>query len=131
MPVTLPNGIQIFNATPHDLIFSDYSWEERDIIVPSEGFPINAFAHNVEVGTVGPATLVTLNFTSREDGLEIIKLVREKYPNALIVGSVIAAQAYPEEVVAPIPRYRGDRGGKRSMQPLMKPDRFTIFLKEQ
>lgn len=128
MPVTLPNGITIVNVTPHDLIFHDNEWGEGAITVLSDEV-INAYSVNDLLETVGQIEYVTVRFVEREDGLETIERLKAQYPKALLVGSIIAAQAYREEVVAPIPWYRGHRSSNKHYR-LLRPNRFTIYKKE-
>jgi hypothetical protein len=129
MPTRLPNGLLIFNATTHVLIFHDAQWKHPNWkIVESDGRVINAYANVTKVKEVNGVEFVTTFFSPVPDGLNIIQSVREEYPDALIVGSVIAAQAYPEEVVAPVPWHRG-RENKHQKQ--MRPNRFSIFRKQE
>lgn len=127
MPVTLPNGVIVMNVTPHDLIFQDIHWEE-EVVVPSE-MVVSADTRDRLVKLHGKASLIELIFLPREEIAEWIRETKKMYPGILLVGSVLAARAYPEDVVAPVPRFRGERGGKRDPRPLMNPNRFTIFPK--
>jgi hypothetical protein len=111
MPTKLPNGLLIFNATTHVLVFYDAAWGKA-VLSESDGRVINAYAVITKV----------------KDGLSLIASIRADYPDALIVGSIIAAQAYREEVFAPVPWHRG-RENKAQKQ--MRPNRFNVFLKEE
>ncbi len=72
------------------------------------------------------AEFVTPRFVGTDEGREIINCVyREHGPSVLIVGSIIAAQAYPQQVVAmtPAPGYeRVPPAEKR-----MRPGKFTVY----
>jgi len=125
--ITLPNGISIINATPHSLAFHDREWETDTVTVPSHCI-ISAYSINETIYEGGGVEFVTVKFIQRNEGRQLIAELKERYPGALIVGSVIAAQAYREEVVSPIPWYRG-REFKENR--LLRPNRFTIFKKEK
>lgn len=127
MPVTLPNGVTIMNVTPHDLIFQDDSWD--DVVVAPSEFVISADTYDSVVKFHGEARLVYLEFRPRRENVEWIEDMKRRYPSILLVGSVVAAQAYPGDIVAPVPRFRGERGGKRVSRPLMNPNRFSVHPK--
>lgn len=127
MPVTLPNGVTIMNVTPHDLIFQDDNWD--DVVVAPSEFVISADTYDRVVKFHGEAKIVHLEFRARKENVRWIEDMKRRYPNILLVGSVVAAQAYPEDIVAPVPRFRGERGGKRVARPLMNPNRFSVHPK--
>lgn len=127
MPVRLKNGVMIYNVTPHDLRFED---EEGNIeTVPSDDV-IDATPFVSLVKQHKEYSLNTVVFHAKMEGYRKIDAIKILYPDALIVGSLIAAQAYPGDVAAPVPvqggrPYRSERGRN------LRPDRFTIFpLKE-
>jgi hypothetical protein len=126
MPTTLPNGVTVWNVTPHDLSF----WcerEEETVVAPSDGV-LNALPISEYVKKRKEYNIVRVIFTPLEAGLQMIEEIKRDNPRALIVGSIIAAQAYPEDVVATIP-YKPSRVYKQ--QRLVKSNRFTCFLKEK
>jgi hypothetical protein len=125
--MTLPNGIEIINATPHSLVFHDREWDEDTVTVPSHCV-INAYSINELIYEGKGVEFVTVRFVQKDEGRELLDELRKEHPKALIVGSVIAAQAYPEEVVAPIPWYRGR---EHKNYRLLRPNRFTIFKREK
>ena len=108
MPTTLPNGLEIVNATAHPLIFWDEQWP-APVTVESE-FVINASpSTRVLAIRSHPAThtLATICYKESDTGRQTLDMIKQLYPQAVIVGSIIAAQVYPEEVVAPLPHARG------------------------
>lgn len=116
--VTLPNGLEIANVTPHAITFWTPEWGEP-IEVPPSGKVINARANEVhakhllvfneqeEIGKrfVQVGELVRTEFVAHDDAEEILAYCESI--GALVVGSIIAAQAYPGRVVAmtPAPGY--------------------------
>lgn len=130
MPVKLPSGLVVVNVTPHDLIFYNWEWGEEPVTVPSDEV-LNANVDRRVVKEEDGIEYVELTFIPKRSGRVLISSLKQEFPGALLVGSIVAAQAYREDVVAPVPWYRGDRGWKRSNVPLMKPNKFTIYLKEK
>jgi hypothetical protein len=115
----------VWNVTPHDLHF--WCEEEEEIVVaPSDGV-LNALPVSEYIKRRKEYSIVRVVFTPLEAGLQMIEEIKRETPRALIVGSIIAAQAYPEEVVATIP-YKPSRVYKQ--QRLVKSNRFTSFIKE-
>jgi len=129
---TLPNGLVVFNATPHAITFGcGEGYNNLVTVMPDQ--VITAVVEEVErdriidftsVDQLTLATLVTTNFVADEAGCEIIDRARRLEPD-VIVGSIIAAQAYRGSVVAMVacPGYeRVPPAEKR-----MRCDKFTIF----
>jgi hypothetical protein len=124
MPTKLPSGVVIYNCCPHPLSF--WCGEEHGVIkVPSDGI-INARPIVTVVKQKDGYALVTVTYTSTPSGESFLRIIRKSEPKALIVGSLIAAQAYPEEIVSPAP-FRSSKSEDR----LNRSDRFTVFLKEK
>lgn len=123
MPTLLPNGTLVFNVTPHDLHFGFGEGDALEIVTaPSDG-TLNARPKSNEVLRNSRYSLVTVDFAPVPGGLELIKRIRSQSADALIVGSIIAAQAYPGEVVATVPL----RGGRLRKDWIVRADRFTTF----
>jgi hypothetical protein len=137
---TLPNGITIFNATPHVVRFWSEGWEkpvevETDEIVSASveeevvkvmDFPPaidNMNQRDLEQGTER-ITYVRTVFGPTAEGAEIISRAAEG-ADLIIVGSIIAAQAYPGRVVAmtPAPGYERVPPAEKRMNP----HKFTVF----
>ena len=100
------NGVAVVNTTPHPITFQDGA----DIMtVPaSQELLLNAVPAEQAVDDL----LVKTTFSGSSDGMQIIDAIRgtpmpEGARRRLIVGSIIAAQAYPGLVVAmtPAPGY--------------------------
>lgn len=118
----LPNGVRVFNATPHVIRFWDPSWEwpvevEPDVVV-------NATPVETLVETWGMVEFVRTDFVCDEDGHDTISRAFDEGAD-VVVGSIIAAQAYPGRVVAmtPAPGYERVAPSEKRMRP----DKFTIF----
>jgi len=129
MPTTLPNGLEIVNVTAHPLIFWDEQWP-APVTVESE-FVVNAEASTRVVDIRShPVThsLATVCYKENNAGRQVLDKVKELYPQAVVVGSIIAAQGYPEEVYAPVPH---TRGRKNPDNRLLKPNRFTVYPKKE
>lgn len=122
----LPNGITIFNATPHVIRFWDEAWSEP-VEVESDCV-INAAVSESGVADEWAETLgvefVTPTFSPTEEGRTI---VTEAYRQGAdtVVGSIIAAKAYRGDVVAMIPAEGYER--RPPAEKRMRPDKFTTF----
>lgn len=123
MPQQLVNGEVIYNVTAHDL---DVWCEDEGKLytIRSDGI-LNAKPESEVVDTTDNYTTVSMSYTATLDGLELIRRIRRECPKALIVGSVIAAQAYPEWVVAPI-HVRYFRSDRKGIKPI-RSNRFSSF----
>ncbi len=143
---TLPNNLTVFNATPHSITFEcpdcwgeGISWEsdceychdgtiavdpdevisaeivERVVTNPREKRGLN---HIKDVEFVTP------EFVRTDEGR---KLVTGAYAAGadLIVGSIIAAQAYPGDVVAMVPALGYERVPPEEKR--MRADKFTCY----
>ena len=128
---TLPNGLTIFNATPHVIRFWREDWDEPVEVKPDE----KVDARPVELRAAQPRTVsdnighqeiefVNTQFAPTPEGLEIVKQAIEDGAD-LIVGSIIAAQAYPGVVVAMTPAPGYER--RPPAEKRMNPDKFTVF----
>lgn len=126
----LPNGVKIFNSTPHPITFWREDWDEQ-VVVESDGV-INAVRKEVPAGCYQPvaspdwenAWFVKTVFEKNEAGMETIRRAREAGAE-VIIGSIIAAQAYPGDVAAMIPAPGYERVAPD--QKRMRPDKFTLF----
>jgi len=139
----LPNGVVIFNATPHVIRFWDPDWPEpvevpTDEVIDAEAgevedhavdilpsFPSTTSEVDVSRG-IGRVSFVRTEFRATDAGRQVIAHAHS-YGDAfvVVVGSIIAAQAYPGEVVAMVPA----PGYERVVpdQKRMRPDKFTVF----
>lgn len=121
----LPNGVTAFNATPHTIRFWAKGWPEPIEVEPDEvvNARINEFAVSDPVAPSG-VTFVTTEFVGNADGDAVIARARDAGAD-LIVGSIIAAQAYPGRVVAMVPCEGYERVPPAEKR--MRPDKFTVF----
>ena len=115
------DGVMIFNTTPHPISFG-VGDEVKE--VPTSVL-INASSSEEVVKVEGGVQFVRTKFTGNEEGHALIAAMKEAYPEAIIVGSIIAAQAYPGEVVAmtPLPGYERVAPAEKRMNPR----KFTTF----
>lgn len=123
------NGVVIVNTTPHPVSIQDT--DGSLVAVPQCGVLINA---RTEETAVSPL-LVKTTFVGNVEGSEIIADIKrwfsEQYGESdsgatlVILGSIIAAQAYPGEVLGmcPVPGY--ERVAPQEKR--MRCDRFTTF----
>lgn len=122
--VTFGNNVAIINATPHSVTIQDT--DETPITVPSS-VVLNAKAEEKQVSDLFVKTV----FVPTEEGKAIISDIKNAFKSQIrtgtlvIVGSMIAAQAYPEDVVAmtPVPGYERVKPAKKRMRC----DKFTTF----
>lgn len=122
------NGVVVYNATPHPVTIQDMDGE---LVSVQPGTKIDASAIEVPASNL----FVTTKFVGTEEGEATIASIHTEfealYGNKgialVIIGSIIAAQAYPERVfgMRPVP------GHERvaSAEKRMRCDKFTVFLK--
>ena len=101
------NFRKLINVCPHDINFSDkrgvHTYTLRQTGVILSGTEKDEYMENF------PYKVFKRTFHPTEIGLEILKKLEEEYPWYLIVGSKIAAQAYPGQVVSLVPCVGTDR----------------------
>lgn len=116
------NGVRYINVTPHPI---NFGYEDKVIELPCSGHIINAQPQEVTVKVTNGVECVNTQFLKNEEGESILHKIKCVYPNALIVGSIIAAQAYPGEVVAltPCPGYERVAPSEKRMNL----NKVTIF----
>ena len=126
---TLPNGVTVFNATPHEITFWDENW--ADVVVVAPDTVINAIPTErpitcMQVGNTDWENVwfVKTVFLPNDAGFATIAHAYEMGAD-VIIGSIIAAQAYPEKVVAMIPCVGFERVVPTEKR--MRPDKFTVF----
>lgn len=122
------DGQTIANTTPHPITFQ--AANGTLVSVPNCGCLINAATKEVQVAP----HLVTTKFLGTPEGEQLIAAIKAQHaasPNAAlplrIVGSIIAAQAYPEQVLGmtPMPGYERVAPAEKRMNP----QKFTVFTK--
>lgn len=98
--IVTAGNISVVNTTPHPvcMVSSDLSMQTT---VPVSGMLINAKAvtSSVDSGINGVKYQKT-SFVADDDTMDMLKAFKAQYPNVVIIGSLIAAQAYPGLVVA-------------------------------
>lgn len=122
--VTFGNNVAIINTTPHSVTIQDT--DGTPITVPNSVI-LNAKAEEKQVSDLFVKTV----FVPTEEGKEIISEIKKTFKSQIgtgtlvIVGSMIAAQAYPEDVVAmtPVPGYERVKPADKRMRC----DKFTTF----
>ena len=129
--VTFSNGVSVFNTTPHAITMQ--SPEGELVSVPNCGVLVNAKPVETPVGDTG--LYVRTDFVGDEQGQAIIdeltdfwkQNIGESDNKLVIIGSIIAAQAYPGQVsgMVPVPGYERVAPSEKRMRC----DRFTTFLR--
>ena len=119
---TLPKGVKILNATRHPICFLDDEWDAPLGVVTDE--VITATVSEETVAMRDGLTFVRTRFTGTNEGSRV---AQEAYENGadVVVGSIIAAQAYPSLVFGMTPAPGYERVPPREKR--MKPDKFTTF----
>jgi hypothetical protein len=125
----LSNGLVVFNATPHAISFWREGWDEVEIAEPDE--VISATVQEEAQSCFQPGYvdgdnvwLVTTQFVGNAAGREVIARARDA-DAMLIVGSIIAAQAYPGSVVAMTTAPGYERAALAEKR--MYPDKFIVY----
>lgn len=118
----LPNGIVIFNSTPHPVTFWKPGWEGVVIVEPDER--IDAEPTEELASRFFGIKLVKTVFKPTSEGLGTINLATSAGAD-VIIGSIIAAQAYPGKVCAMVPAPGYERVPPSEKR--MLPDKFTVF----
>jgi hypothetical protein len=115
----------IVNVTPHSLRFIS-SVDGSVYEVAPFGKLVNAKAQDQVVKVLSDGSeLVKVVFSEDPASLAVIDEIEATVPNAIIVGSLIAAQAYPGRVVAMVAAPGFERVPPD--QKKMRDDRFTTF----
>lgn len=126
--VRFTNGICIVNTTPHPVAIQDVN---GDVVMVPTSVLVNAKAEENQVSNIFVETV----FTGTPDGEEIIKNIKDAYKatactdTLIIIGSIIAAQAYPGQVVAMCPVTGFERVAPSEKR--MRCDKFTIFSEKE
>lgn len=114
-----PNRVRILNCTGHRI---DFICENGVYFyIPPCGIELSAVIEYVSTEVKYGVDLVKVRFVpgSEEEKLWVEGIEKD----VLIVGSAMAAQAYPGRVVAMIPSSYKRMGGKRGKNPL----RFAVY----
>lgn len=118
--------VKIVNTTPHEIRFTDDSLELDVTIEPSALVNAKAVTSSVESGIPG-VLYQTTNFVPDELTEKVLKQFKETHQDVVIIGSLIAAQAYPGVVAAMVAHPTLMRVPPQEKRMLF--DRFTIYQK--
>ena len=108
--VDMSNGITIVNTTPHPIVFQDTTGE----LVTVENDPellVNARVQEEVISSENGVDFVKSTFIPSEEGAKILDGIeayaRESGKKVVVIGSIIAAQAFPGRVfgMTPVPGY--------------------------
>jgi hypothetical protein len=116
-------GRVYINTTPHNVTLRDS--QGNDHVVEPCGVLINACPVEESAGGRDGAEFVRTRFMADEQSAEHLKIMEALYPGAFIMGSIIAAQAFPGRVLAMVPAPGFERVPPD--QKRMRADKFTIF----
>lgn len=119
------NGVCVVNSTPHPVTMQDSITEEL-VTVPCSGVLINGSPKNEPADETG--LFIRTVFEGNEEGRALIDKIKALFTGEytlVIIGSIIAAQAYPGDVagLVPVPGYERVAPAEKRMRS----DRFTIF----
>jgi len=126
---TLPNGVTVFNATPHDITFWREGWADVVVVAPDTVINATPTEQPVSCVQVGNADwenvwFVKTVFLPNDVGFATIARAYEMGAD-VVIGSIIAAQAYPGKVAAMIPCVGFERVPPAEKR--VRPDKFTVF----
>jgi nucleotide-binding universal stress UspA family protein len=91
LTMKLTNGVHVINCTPHELKFEDGT------VVPPSGYLVQAKMDEV-VEKKGAYELATVRVVPTPEGEKELTEIEQRYPDAIVLGSAISAQAYPRRV---------------------------------
>jgi hypothetical protein len=114
---------RFINTTPHPI---NLEVNDEVVVIPPSGVLLNATA--IEVPSrlhASGAQLVGVRFESSFESEQVLDKLESENPNAVIIGSIIAAQAFPGRVFATIPCLGYERVPPD--QKRMRSDKFTTF----
>ena len=116
--------MKIINVTPHPITMQNQAGEVYE--VPPCGILINARPVEEPAGThPSGAELVRTKFVADPASEEALSRLEAENPSAIIVGSIIAAQAFPGRVLAMVPAPGFERVPPAEKR--MRDDKFTTF----
>lgn len=125
--VKFENGVVLVNTTPHPIIIQDMNGNL--LKVPTSEL-LNAKPIEVPYGDSG--LFVTTEFVGSQEGEQLITDIRNEFVKTqdqndtlVIIGSIIAAQAYPGQVsgMVPVPGYERVAPDQKRMRC----DKFTMY----
>ena len=122
----LSNGVKVVNSSPHPFVFDDGT------VVPPCGATLNAQFIERETASLPltshtgerRVTFVVTDKTPTEEGTAFLDAVPD---GVLVLGSLIAAEAYGFPVVQPVPTPETAGRGTAPADRRVRSDRFTRF----
>ena len=101
---TLPNEVTVFNATPHTITFWDPDWDAPVEVETDE--VINAYPVEETFAVDGDITFVHTSFVGSPQGGTTARQALKDGAD-VVIGSIIAAKAYPGlvDAMTPAPGY--------------------------
>jgi hypothetical protein len=119
------NGKTFVNVTPYPISFMiNESPKKPKTILPS-GIKIHVLREEPAVYEKDGAKFCNLQFVGTRGGNAILAEIKKQYPDAIIIGSLMAAQAYPGDIVALCPAEGYERVA--ASERLYRVDRFIVF----
>ena len=117
--------MKIINTTPHVIRFQGSADGEVREIEPC-GVLVNARPVEEPAGShPSGAELVRVRFEADPASEEALDRLEQENPGTVIVGSIIAAQAFPGRVLAMVPAPGFERVPPAEKR--MRDDKFTVF----
>ena len=115
------DGVEVINTTPHSITFG-VGTEVKE--VPSHCV-ISARAGETKGAERPGLIFVETRFEATKEATVMVEAIKEAFPEAVIVGSIIAVHAFPGDVVAmtPLPGFERVAPAEKRMDP----HKFTIF----
>lgn len=129
--VRFENGVVVVNTTPHTITIQDMNGNLLE--VPTSEL-LNVKPMEVPYGDSG--LFVTTEFVGSPEGEQLIADIRNKFietqdsnDTLVIIGSIIAAQAYPGRVsgMVPVPGYERVAPDQKRMRC----DKFTMYTEKE
>ena len=122
--VVFGNGVCVVNTTPHPIRMQDVDGTLVEV-------PTTVLINAKPVEEAVDELLVTTRFVGTPEGAETIQAIQDAFKDAdldarlIIVGSIIAAQAFPGQVMGlcPVPGYERVAPSEKRMRC----DKFTTF----
>ncbi|HAY21370.1 MAG TPA: hypothetical protein DCY27_04230 [Desulfobacterales bacterium] len=115
---------KIINTTPHTITMM--AADGRVYEVPPCGAVIGARASEEPAGTHSSgAELVRTRFVADQANEAALTALETENPGAVIIGSIIAAQAFPGRILAMVPASGFER--VPIAEKRMRDDKFTVF----
>lgn len=123
MIIEFKNGMKVINVSPHPMRFQEI--DGSITILPASGIVLNAEKIEMNISDQRGIRFIKTHFSGSKEGSRIIKNIKEKFPEVYIVGSMIAAQAYPGNVISVTPI----EGFERSCfaEKRMSTEKFNMF----